>query len=782
MGLKQLKVRGYQQDLICSFHITQVFENTLGVPVESEYIIPTHNELCIYDTSFTIGDETIKLILQDITSAKATFDQAIEQNKTAVIGMTDSRGITKFVIGNIPPKSQITCDVKCVYVASCPTGYSIEWQLPLKAAAQYGESLISSLVSSNDIGVFQFEHELHVSEKIRNAKSNYAPDGWLTASDNVRSVSVSSKFGNEPVLNVSVVLDQPIKSKGYFTKDGLKYYTSLHIAPKIEADTNSDFIFLVDCSGSMSGDSIRNASDCMQLFLRSLPDNCCFDIVRFGSSDESLFNQLVPYNQSNFETALKLAVGLDANLGGTNIFTPLDKIFKRPNRKGRVTQVFILTDGEVDDKDSVITLAAKHRKSHRILSVGIGTGVDKSLVNGIAQATNGEAVFATKANEIADVVMPLLDASFKTCVTDLSLEIEGSDSFEVSPYPLPYLFDNSVDVAFIEDPKQEPKAIIITGFSGDNQFNEVVDRFEYTEQNYSKILFAYNSIKSLESKLPNDTDGKIKQRLISLSIESGILSDVTAFVGVSNKTVDQNSRKLVSDFVPAPAPAFEEEYGDPSPKRMKCCSKPAMMCKKKAAVPKSFMAPPSGGGCPPPPPLGCPPPPPPGCPPPGYPSPTMAGCPPPPSMGVPPPAPAMDLLSFCCAPSPSPMTSCAPISGKMSVSSSVFSSEEPQPKPTAPRNTMKSVVDLLDFKGYWTNVDKVCQAVSIPVPQIPPEISSIPDPNVFPSIVALAILRSLFGSEKAKWSIIERKCLKYLNQVSSSINWEDLISQVSARL
>jgi hypothetical protein len=50
---------------------------------------------------------------------------------------------------------------------------------------------------------------------------------------------------------------------------------------------NNKFVFVVDCSGSMSGQQMRNARDCLKIFVRSLPPESFFNNVRFGSQFES---------------------------------------------------------------------------------------------------------------------------------------------------------------------------------------------------------------------------------------------------------------------------------------------------------------------------------------------------------------------------------------------------------------------------------------------------------------------------------------------------------------
>ena len=87
------------------------------------------------------------------------------------------------------------------------------------------------------------------------------------------------------------------------------------------AGTTNEFIFVIDCSGSMEDEGkIGLAKEAMLLFLKSLPMNCHFNIVRFGSSHRALFQEITAlYNEENVHKAEQLINHLKADLGGTEL-------------------------------------------------------------------------------------------------------------------------------------------------------------------------------------------------------------------------------------------------------------------------------------------------------------------------------------------------------------------------------------------------------------------------------------------------------------------------------
>ena len=89
---------------------------------------------------------------------------------------------------------------------------------------------------------------------------------------------------------------------------------------KFETDLDSargEYIFLLDRSGSMSGNSIIQARNAIILFLKSLPVDSYFNVVSFGSSYEKLTAASSKNSTESIQHAVKVLETIDANLGGT---------------------------------------------------------------------------------------------------------------------------------------------------------------------------------------------------------------------------------------------------------------------------------------------------------------------------------------------------------------------------------------------------------------------------------------------------------------------------------
>ena len=145
----------------------------------------------------------------------------------------------------------------------------------------------------------------------------------------------------------------------------------------------NEFLFVIDCSGSMaSEDKIGLAAKAMLLFLKSLPTNCRFNIIRFGSDFKALFDDQVAreYNEANMREAEALIKGMTASLGGTELLGPLEWLKRRKPSVGGVRQIFLLTDGEVSNVDAVTNLCREMANYTRIFSFGLGHSVSNLLL------------------------------------------------------------------------------------------------------------------------------------------------------------------------------------------------------------------------------------------------------------------------------------------------------------------------------------------------------------------------------------------------------------------
>ena len=185
------------------------------------------------------------------------------------------------------------------------------------------------------------------------------------------------------------------------------------------------FIFLIDQSGSMDGLGIAIVRKALNLFMQSLPANSYYQLIGFGSIFVKYDEIPKEYNQKNIEESLKTIENLEADLGGTNIFDPLKDIYNSNEIYDKINlpkNIFILTDGVIEDKAKTLDLIEKNNSKFHIFSIGFGDSFDKELIIKAAQLGKGNYNFCKKLDGIYSIIASEINNSIKDLYSNLNIK------------------------------------------------------------------------------------------------------------------------------------------------------------------------------------------------------------------------------------------------------------------------------------------------------------------------------------------------------------------------
>jgi hypothetical protein len=302
-----------------------------------------------------------------------------------------------------------------------------------------------------------------------------------------------------------------------------------------------EFIFLIDCSASMSGERIEHALECLDLFLRSLPERSFFNVIQWGRSFRPLFPESVAYSADSVSFALSIVAEMEAHFDGTLLYYPLERVFESPMKGSGVRQLFVITDGAVADKTAVLVLAERYRGTNRCFTLGIGRSADRRLVQALADVTGGQSANVEDPAELCLRVMPQLALSLHPALSNVGIRIEGLEELEISPHSPGNISPNVSFSCLVRANANLPRGcpVLVSG----SYFESHMDMLIESEPCHGIIsrclpaLFAFESIRSLEAEigqLSGDVS-ELKAKCISQSLESGLLCRETAFAGLSNE-------------------------------------------------------------------------------------------------------------------------------------------------------------------------------------------------------------------------------------------------------
>jgi Ca-activated chloride channel family protein len=408
VALCEVAVSAVLQELLAEVTVSQTYRNDEPVNIEAVYTFPLPLDAVLLDLEVEIGGRSLRGAVVAKAAAERAYEEAIESGDAAVMLEAIEPGLYTMNVGNLLPQetAKITFRYAMLYRW---TGERLRFFVPTTIAPRYGDwphrphqAPETSLAVENRFAlrmeVFgalrdaQFECPTHAIELVRMAEKvvlSLAQPKAVMDRDfvlNIRAPNATRSFalcGQDGAGMTAIASFQP-----FFP--GLRTPRPLALP------------IVVDCSGSMGGDSIEQAKQALDGILESLQPNDRMTLIAFGNTTKALSDGLLACNQANLDKARGFARSLDANMGGTEIGGALRAAYAALGRT-EAADVFLVTDGEVGDWQPIVEEARK--TGHRVFTVGVGSAVSEAFVRGLAAATGGACELVSPREGIAERVM-----------------------------------------------------------------------------------------------------------------------------------------------------------------------------------------------------------------------------------------------------------------------------------------------------------------------------------------------------------------------------------------
>ncbi|PRP88851.1 hypothetical protein PROFUN_00319 [Planoprotostelium fungivorum] len=338
-------------------------------------------------------------------------------------------------------------------------------------------------------------------------------------------------------------------------------------------DVYASIVFLIDCSGSMEGPNIHNVNDAIRSIVKTLPTTCHINVIDFGSSERRLFPVGLSLTEENVEKVLKSCETREADLGDTELLMALRNVYRDDLNEGYCRLVFLVTDGEVPQREACIKLARRNSHNTRIHTIGILPTADSVLVEQLARQSNGESAIV-QASSIRSTLSDMVNRAMRPAVTQLSLDWEDQNMaarMKRCPHLLPILFSNTQIIQFCTIPfksiSQRELTLKLQGRIGPNPFVQEIKidltDTEHLNQEESILCKMYGRImvedlqcgasyRHFNSDLVPYaiTLTQLDQEIEHTSMLSGIISSRTCWVMVEDKvSSESNSPEMESAMV-----------------------------------------------------------------------------------------------------------------------------------------------------------------------------------------------------------------------------------------
>lgn len=570
--LKSTKANVQIVGTIAHVQITQTFQNLGTTPIEANYVFPMSTQAAVHDMRMKIGSRTIKATIFEKQQANKIYQKAIKEGKRAAKLDQQRPNIFQMKVGNIVPKEEITVDIFYTEML-LPKDRDYQFVFPGVVGPRYtGESnskeetFNTPYTKKGIASTFDYDLNVCINAGMMIQKVASETHELVVNYPNNKSAEIRISKNEENPANRDFIINYSLR--GDKIQSGLLLYKgekenffSLMIQPPKKILKNEipprEYIFIVDVSGSMNGYPLEVSKELMRNLLGNLRETDSFNIQLFASTSSIFKQKAVKATAKNIETGLQfLHSGSYYTGGGTQLIDALKTAYSLPKvHENTSKSMVVITDGYVNVEKDAFHLIENNLDKANVFTFGIGSSVNRYLIEGMAKIGKSESFIATNKNDAFRVAKRFKKYIASPLLTQIKLKTSGFDIYDVEPKTIPDVFAERPIVIYGKY-KGEPKGkITIKGWQGNKKVVQKINvktRVLSSDNKALKYLWARKRIERLNDYKKNFYDD-VKQEVTQLGLAYNLATQYTSFVAVDSEIVNKNgSLKSVKQALPLP--------------------------------------------------------------------------------------------------------------------------------------------------------------------------------------------------------------------------------------
>lgn len=551
-----IKVDGF----LAEATVTQRFRNPYPTKIEAVYLFPLPTRAAVSAMQITSGDRVIEGTIQERQKATRIYEAARKQGLIAALLAQERPNLFTQAVANLEPHATVEVTLRYVQRLSYDAGgYEVVFPMvagpryvPAEARAKAEPAAVAPAVlpagvrSSHDIrlsvdldagvaieGIASSSHQIAIAratDSRARARVTIRPGDTIPNKDFVLRYQVA---GAAPAFGVLGHRGDPGRPGSFVLVAQPPQATPpAQIAPR-------EIVFVLDTSSSMRGAPLAKAKELIRRVLTDLRPDDTFQIVRFDDRASALGASPIANRPRNLELTLRWLAALDAG-GATEMTTGIAAALAVPHDPGRLRIAVFLTDGYVGNEDEILRLVAQHAGEARLFAFGVGSAVNRYLLEEMAAAGRGTAQFVRPDEPTAAVVDAFERRIDAPVLTDITIDWGGLAVEDVVPRAVPDLFAGQPLAVSGHYAHGGKATVTILGKQAgrDVRFEVPVVLPERADDHPAiATVWARERISELSRRLVRRADPEIERQIIDLSIENHVLTQLTAFVAVDRSHV-----------------------------------------------------------------------------------------------------------------------------------------------------------------------------------------------------------------------------------------------------
>ncbi|MBN2213900.1 MAG: VWA domain-containing protein [Bacteroidales bacterium] len=567
--------------IIAEVRVKQTYRNEGTEVLEAIYVFPASTKAAVHYMHMVIGDRRIVAKIEEKQKARQDYEEAKEEGKTATLLEQDRPNVFTMNVANILPGDTIEVEMHYTELIT-PNEGIYQFVYPTVVGPRYcspsedGEKWTGTpYLHEGEKPPYTFEIKVNINAglPVRELSCTSHPAAILSYSGNNTATCVLDSSASDGG-NKDLILDYCLS--GNEPESGLLLYQGIDenfFLAMIQPQRNPmeyeipprEYIFIMDVSGSMHGFPISVSKTLLVNLISNLRFFDQFNVLFFAGGNQLLSEVSLPATSENIQKAINMIEQMQGG-GGTELLPALERALNLQCPENMSRTFVIATDGYVYVEKEAFDLIRNNLSNANFFPFGIGSSVNRYIIEGMAHAGMSEPFVITNEDEAYEQAEKFRQYIQYPVLTNVTADITGFQVYDTEPLAIPDVLAERPVILFGKWKGNPAGSIQFKGQSGDAPYSRTLNVSDYvhSERNAAlRYLWARHRIQLLDdygsARGYYDKDSTLIKEIIRLGIKYNLLTSYTSFIAIDS-LIRRDSGDIVTVKQPLPLPEGVSDY------------------------------------------------------------------------------------------------------------------------------------------------------------------------------------------------------------------------------
>jgi len=575
--------------VIADVTVTQVYKNAGRKTLEAIYVFPASTRAAVYGMKMVIGKRVIIAQIKKRDEARKDYEDAKKQGKSASLLEQQRPNVFQMNVANIMPGDEIRVELKYTELL-VPADKVYEFVYPTVVGPRYSNKPANGALPSDkwvqnpylhegEKAPFTFDITVNIAAgmSIKDlASSSHKVNTAFNGPQSARvTLDKSDKNGGNKDYTLRYRLAGDKIQSGLLLYEGEKENFFLYMlqppkSVKASQIPGREYIFVVDVSGSMWGFPLDISKRLLKNLIGNLRPKDTFNVLLFSGGSRLMSERSLPATKENLDNAINV-IDKQHGGGGTELLPALNRVLKLPRIENYSRSIIVVTDGYVMVEEDVFDLIRSNLNDANMFAFGIGTSVNRHIIEGMAHVGMGEPFIITKPADAPAQAEKFRQMIESPVLTKVKVSFKGFSAYDVEPPAIPDVLSDRPVIVFGKWKGKPAGTISVTGVSGKGKFSESINvsTAKPGKENLAlRYLWARHRITLLSDYNKLRSNDKRVKEVTELGLAYNLLTAYTSFVAVDNQIRKTGDSTTVNQPLPMPEGVSDYAVGGSAMKAM----------------------------------------------------------------------------------------------------------------------------------------------------------------------------------------------------------------------